>query len=195
MPATGWRRPLAGYHEALSSSPLLLLLPPDLERGQLGLGRQDVVDGHADGEVQGHAGGACRAQPRPLRVFERHQCRAGQRGPQLGALLVLPGQVALVAPSLARGGLLGTCLRGLPGLRVIGRQRLGEVGQDAAEKLGLVGGLGGRLLRIGEEKMRFGCAMLRQELPGVRQFFGMGRALGAAMKALVEGVPPGPAPG
>ena len=30
--------------------------------------------------------------------------------------------------------------------------------------------------------------MLRQELHGVRQFFGMRRAPGTAMKALVEGV-------
>ena len=89
--------------------------------------------------------------------------------------------------SLAGGSLLGPPLRGLPRLRVIGRQRLGEVGQDAAEKLGLVGGLWGCLLRIGEEKMRFGFAMLRQELRGVRQFFGMRRARGTAMKALVEG--------
>ena len=93
-----------------------------------------------------------------------------------------------MAPLLAGGGLLGTPLRGLPCLCVIGRQRLGEVGQDAAEKLGLVGGLWGRLLRIGEEKMRCGCTMLCQELCGVRQFFGMRRARGASMKALVEGV-------
>ena len=56
--------------------------------------------------------------------------------------------------ALVGGSLLGPPLRGLPCLGVIGRQRFGEVGQDAAEKLGLVGGLWGRLLRIGEQKMR-----------------------------------------
>ena len=34
--------------------------------------------------------------------------------------------------------------------------------------------------------MGFGRAILGQELRGVRQFFGMGRDLGASMKALVE---------
>ena len=157
--------------------------------GQLGLGRQCRIHRDAHGKVQRKRGCA-------LRPISRDRCASssaisavtGQRRPQLGTLFLLPGQVALVPAALAGGGLLGPPLRGLPRLCVIGRQRLGEVGQDAAEKLGLVGGLWGGLLRIGEEKMRFGLTMLRQELHGVRQFFGMRRALGTAMKALVEGV-------
>ena len=88
--------------------------------------------------VQGDDGRACRQSRARCAASSATSAARGSVGPQLGARLLLPGQVALVAPLLARGSLLGTRLRGLPRLRLIGRQRLGEVGQDAAEKLGLV---------------------------------------------------------
>ena len=59
--------------------------------------------------------------------------------------------------------------------------------QDAHERLRVVVGVGGRLLRIGEEQRRVLLAVLPEELPGVRQLFRRGGDLGEAVEALVEG--------
>ena len=111
----------------------------------------------------------------------------GHAGPELCQLLVAPEQVALVAAALGHRSLMPAGLGHLPGARGSGRQGGGQVMQDAHERLRVVVGVGGRLLRIGEEQRRVLRAVLPEELAGVRQLFGRGRDLGEAVEALVEG--------
>ena len=139
----------------------------------------------ANGERKGR--GPRRKQAGPLGVFQRLQGGTGHAGPELCQLLVAPEQVALVAAALGHRSLMPAGLGHLPGARGSGRQGGGQVMQDAHERLRVVVGVGGRLLRIGEEQRRVFRAVLPEELAGVRQLFGRGGDLGQAVEALVEG--------
>ena len=122
-----------------------------------------------------------------LGLFQGLQGGTGHAGPELCQLLVAPEQIALVAAPLSYRGLVPAGLGHLCGARGSGRQGGGQVMQDAHERLRVVVGLGGRLLRIGEETIRVLLAVLPEELPGVRQLFGRRRDLGEPMETLVEG--------
>ena len=153
-------------------------LPPGLEGRQPGLRRQHRVDRHPHGPPQGILWLALGHQPGARLRFERRELRRGPGRAELVYRALLPRVVLLALGALVGRGALGGRLGSPRALRVIRRQGAREVLQDAAEDLRLVVRLRGRLVGKGEGKVGFGRAMLRQELRGVRQFFGRRGDLG-----------------